>query len=238
MEHAHVERLVLLRKLPRIRCLNDAPFRLLHILAFSIFCYFYFSSPAAQAGNLESGPTGSEFDDEVLDTQQLAEPAVSSTVRTFEDLDELDGIISTAEFNSTAEGKEVPDFEVWEPKAAHDYVLVVWAIVALSHALVNLFCVWAVRVKVFCQYGRVRTLAEADHVLCKPTANHGKPAIAEIVTRELSMPGEAGAPVQTVRASFRLSVFVATLSVHACAPTCMCFACLCVRQASWGIALA
>ena len=196
VEHPHVERLVLLRKLPPVRCLNDAPFRLLHILTFSVFCYLYFTSAPNVTVDSDLPTDASGVVGESLDAQPLSAPEAS----TFDDADELDGVvISTPESNSTA-GEEVQaPFEIWEPKVPHDYVLVVWAFVTLCHALVNLFCVWMVRVKVFCKFGRVRTLAQADHVLCKPTANHGHPSIAQITTRDLSVPGEAGAESRTVR---------------------------------------
>jgi hypothetical protein len=188
VEHDHVKRVVLLRKVAPVRRFNDGPFRLLHLVAYVAFMYLWFteSQDPSAAGALASNGT-MVVDD--LGTQPVT-TVEDSSLSGADELDELDGVVHANAFNETSgEGEHPIVYEMWEPKSPKDYALVAWALVAIAHALTNLFCVWVVRMKVFCQFRRVRSLPDADHVLCIPDPAQGTPAITTLSTPEVVEPG-------------------------------------------------
>ena len=182
MEHPNVERIVPLRKIKAPKGLNDLPFRLLHIVAFFVFATLYFRySPELDtaAGSLSSGALD-ELDGQYSEPPPPEEQTVSSGP------DDLDSVILPADPSADgtpASNSTGDEYEIWEPKTPHDFALVGWVLLGIAHALVNLFCVWSVRVTVFCKFSQVADLARATHVLCLPAANHGTPAITELNSR-------------------------------------------------------
>ena len=189
VQHAHVERIQLLRKLPAWRRLNDAPFRVLHALAFALFAYCWFTHV----------PEAVEPADEVLDGTVTAQPiALEQPQNSALALDpELDGTVEQA---ATVAGANATDGAAagalpppWEPKTPAEFVQVAWVIIAVAHALANLFCIWVVRVRVFCQYRRVSELHGADSVLCVAKQNHGSTGIALLTFRTIDV-ADASSP--------------------------------------------
>ena len=204
VEHSHVHRIVLLRKLKPVFRLNDGPFRVLHLLAYFSFMYLWYNEPASVDAVTDLSANDTEWDG--LDTQPG--PAVNgASEAAVDDLDELDSVVNVPEANATALDGKADDFEIWEPKTPKDFALIAWALIALAHALFNLFCVWVVRWKVLCQHKTVQRLADADHILCVPTANHGDPAIVPIGSRLIQDPATGNnvrCSIEHVEASMRL----------------------------------
>jgi hypothetical protein len=191
VDHPHVKRLVFLRKLPALRCMNDAPFRFLHIIAFVTFLYFYLTHvPDVSEAHAPSGNSTvpSAASSESID---LHGPLFES--------DELDTVVEEELSLPLDKGPAVG--ELWEPKTPQDYVRVVWAFIAIFHALINLFCVWMVRVRVLFQYKRVECLEEADHVLCIPPPHHGDAGITRLTSRAITVvaPSKKATHCRTVR---------------------------------------
>jgi hypothetical protein len=166
IKHDNVSRVQLLQRRSQIFRLNNGPFRVLHSIAFAAFVYCVLTHVP------ESDPEA-----EVLG---LDGDVVSTIVQS----SELDGTVETAEDGDPVE----PLPELWEPETPQDYVRVVWAIIIVFHALTNLFCIWVVRFKLFCQFSPVKSIQDADHVFCVPQQNHGVPDIVPLTKRELRLP--------------------------------------------------
>lgn len=169
VNHEHVKHVRLLTRRSSYFRLNDGPFRVLHALAFAAFTYCVLTYVPQE----EPAAASTEFDEPIVETATV---------------DILDGVVAD---NATADApsdtaEEV--YEMWEPQTPQDYVRVVWAILIVFHVLVNLFCIWIVRVKMFCQFSTARTIDTADHILCVPDQNHGNPDIVPIVKRKLAIP--------------------------------------------------
>lgn len=178
IEHEHVSRVQLLTRHSRYFRLNDGPFRILHCIAFAAFAYCVLTHVPE-----ESETEGLNLDGEVAST--------------LEDSVELDGTVVIDEDADSIE----PIPEMWEPETPQDYVRVIWAIITVFHVLTNLFCIWVVRVKLFCQFSTVKTVKEADHVFCVPHQNHGVPDIVPLTKRELRLPSQT----EPVRVQYCLS---------------------------------
>lgn len=185
--HQQVSSVELLRQLPSWQRINHLPFRFLHSIACATFLYFYLTHVP-------------EEPDELAAPDTLPDTPATDGGTDLDEFDELDAVVQpqeTAEAPGAADGLEMP--EMWEPKTPQDYVRVVWAFILLFHALVNLFCVWMVRVKIFCQFKRVRSVDQADHVLCVPPENHGNAAISPLVRRQIQVAAPGTAVPETVR---------------------------------------
>lgn len=169
IQHENVTRVQLLnRRRPYFR-LNDGPFRILHCIAFIAFAYCvvtYVPPPEVDAEALG-------LDGDVLSSESVAS--------------ELDGTVENVDLG---ESDKEPLPEKWEPETPQDYVRVVWAIILVFHVLVNLFCIWVVRVKLFCQFSSANTVKQADHVFCVPHQNHGVPDIVPMTKREIRLPSQ------------------------------------------------
>jgi hypothetical protein len=198
IDHEHVKSVQLLKCRTRAFRLNDGPFRFAHCLAFLAYAYAVLTyvpppEPEALASNSTLPETDSfeEFDSTVVDA----------------------GLAKEAEDGP-------PPLEMWEPKTPQDHVRVVWAIITVLHVLTNLFCIWVVKVKRFCQYSTVRSVEAADHVFCQPHQNHGLPDIVHVVKRKLVLPSQAE-PVRSRSAC--------PVCLHPCnarpAHTCLCWQC-------------
>lgn len=163
VEHEHIKHVQLLRKSNRFLCLNDGPFRVLHAIAFATFTYCVLTYIPPD----DPGAASTDSDDPIAAIQD----------------ESLDGVFSDES------GGEIPEvYEMWEPETPQDYVRVAWAILTIFHVLINLFCIWTVRVKRFCQFGYARSVEYADHVLCIPHQNHGNPDIVPLCKREINHP--------------------------------------------------
>lgn len=174
IEHENVNRVQLLQRRSQYFRLNDGPFRILHCIAFAAFTYCVLTHvpevPDAEALGLDGDDLFGDVDSSALDgTVDIVEDAES--------------------------GKE-PLPEMWEPETPQDYVRVVWAIIIVFHVLANLFCIWVVRVKLFCQFSNAKTVKQADHVFCVPHQNHGVPDISPMTKRENRLPSQTE-PVRT-----------------------------------------
>lgn len=170
IKHENVSRIKLLKRRSQYFRWNDGPFRILHCIAFIAFTYCVLTyvpppEPDAEALGLDGDIVTSQFDESNLDG-------------TVEDVD-------------LVESGDEPLPEMWEPETPQDYVRVVWAIILVVHILVNLFCIWVVRVKLFCQFSSAKTVKQADHVFCLPHQNHGVPDIVPLTKRAIRLPSQA-----------------------------------------------
>jgi hypothetical protein len=185
VQHPHVKSVRLLQQLTKWRRLNDGPFRVLHAIAFVLFLFFWITHipevnvETSSVQNTTDVPIPVVFDDEV-------DSNLDSTVES-----SPEGVAEDGE-------PSVEPVEIWEPKTPSDYIRVAWVIIGIVHALVNLFCIWVVRVKVFCQFQQVGALSDADHVLCVPHANHGDAAITPLVFRTIEVAGSSKGSLEKV----------------------------------------
>ena len=181
VSHPQVRSIELLSKLPSFWSLNNLPFRFLHPLALAVFLYFYLTHHLPAEGD------GSEL---AANSTLLDSTAAPEALTTLDELDELDAVVQPTEEAASEGAANETTIEgpvLWEPKHPQDYVRVVWAFIIVFHALANLFCVWFVRFRIFCQYKRVKTLEEADHVLCIPPPNHGTADIVPLHRRDITV---------------------------------------------------
>lgn len=170
VEHEHVKQVQLLRKRSHHFRLNDGPFRVLHFVAFAAFTYCVLTYIPPE----DTAVASADFDDSIIQV---------------DDVDVLDAVVAPDDgVESPTDAPEV--YEMWEPETPQDYVRVAWAILIVFHVLVNLFCIWTVRMKKFCQFSRARSIGTADHVLCIPDQNHGSPDIVPLSKRKLKDPSE------------------------------------------------
>lgn len=213
VETKHLECISFLRTVPSEFRLNNGPFKIVHIALATAFFYFVFTHvptlpvdgllPTAFNATLNAtaGPAhivqqpsavlpdkGSLLDgsvDLVDDAAGEPVPAQQASLGT----DALDSTFEEAASDGV-EGEDAEEVEedvpkMWEPETPQDYVKVVWALVTVLHALVNLFCIWLVRVKVFCQFRRVTSLDASNAVLVTPHQYHGKTEVVPLVRRTL-----------------------------------------------------
>lgn len=184
VEKKHLERIALLRSSPPDYRLNNGPFKILHIAALFAFVYFTVTHvPLAPLldGTLPANLTSLEGSISAPFVQQAALDALDGSMEEVEGGDAALPEAPAAEEEQQEE--DVP--QIWEPETPQDYVKVVWTVICILHALVNLFCIWIVRVKIFCQYRRVPTFALADSVLVTPHQYHGKEEVVPIERRVL-----------------------------------------------------
>jgi hypothetical protein len=182
VQHPHVKFIRLLRQLEPWRRLNDGPFRILHAVAFALFLYFWFTHIPEESVGHDSAQNHSDVASPVVFVDEV-DTTLDSTV------DSPDTAANLPDENGES---SLEPIEVWEPKTPSDYIQVAWVIIAIVHALVNLFCIWVVRFKVFCQFRQVCSLSDAGHVLCVPHMNHGDAAIAPLVFRMIEVVASKG----------------------------------------------
>lgn len=168
VEHEHVKNVQLLHQRNKLFRLNDGPFRVLHVVAFAAYTYCVLTyTPPEQPATVST-----DFDEPIIEAQEI---------------DILDSVVAPDEFvDAPTDAPEV--YEMWEPETPQDYVQVAWAILIIFHVLINLFCIWTVRVKKFCQFSRTRSIDTADHILCIPDKNHGNPDIVPLGKRKIKIP--------------------------------------------------